>query len=99
MPAAETTMREELAQLRADIDSLIGTVSRLAGGAAGSAIDSAKRSAAEAGERAEEALDSAMATGDRALKCAEKAIKANPYLSIAIATGIGLIVGRLLLRR
>lgn len=99
MPAAETPMREELAQLRADIDSLIGTVKRLANGAASSVVDGAKRSAAHAGDRVEDAFDGAMAKGGRALNSADAAIKTNPYLAIAVATGIGLLVGKLLSRR
>lgn len=99
MPAAETPVREELAQLRADIDSLIGTVKRLANGAAGSVVDGAKRTAAHAADRVEDAFDDATAKGGRALKSCETAIKANPYLAIAIATGIGLLVGNILSRR
>jgi ElaB/YqjD/DUF883 family membrane-anchored ribosome-binding protein len=96
--AAETPMREELAQLRADIDSLVGTVGRLANGAADSVVNGAKRSAAYAGDRAEDAYDAVLAQGSRTLKSTEKTIKAHPYLSIAIASGIGLLVGKLLSR-
>jgi ElaB/YqjD/DUF883 family membrane-anchored ribosome-binding protein len=96
---AELPMREELAQLRTDIDHLIGTVGRLANGVAGSAIDGAKRTATYAGTRAEEAYDAVLAQGGRALKSTDKTIKAHPYLSIAIASGIGLLVGRLLSQR
>jgi len=98
MSEAEAPMREELAQLRAEIDSLVGTVGRLANGAAGSVVDGAKRSAAYAGDRAEDAYDAVLAQGGRTLKSAEKTIKAHPYLSIAIASGIGLLVGKLLSR-
>jgi ElaB/YqjD/DUF883 family membrane-anchored ribosome-binding protein len=96
---AEAPMRDELAQLRADIDHLVATVGRLANGAAGSVMDGAKRSASYAGERAEDAYDAVLAQGGRTLKSTEKSIKAHPYLSIAIATGIGLLVGRLLTHR
>ena len=96
---ADAPMREELARLRADIDSLVGTVGRLANGAAGSVIDGAQRSAAHAGDRAENAYDAALAQGDRVLKSTEKTIAAHPYLSIVIASGIGLLVGKLLSRR
>jgi ElaB/YqjD/DUF883 family membrane-anchored ribosome-binding protein len=96
---AETPMRDELAQLRADIDHLVATVGRLANGAAGSVMDGAKRSASYAGDRAEDAYDAVLAQGGRTLKSTEKSIKAHPYLSIAIASGIGLVVGRLLAHR
>ena len=96
---AEVPMRDELAQLRADIDHLVGTVGRLANGATGAAIDGAKRTATYAGDRAEDAYDAVLAQGGRALKSTEQTIKAHPYLSIAIASGIGLLVGRLLSHR
>ena len=96
---AEASMRDELAKLRADIDSLVGTVGRLVNGAAGSVIEGAKQSAAYAGDRAEDAYDAVLAEGTRTLKLAEKTIKAHPYLSIAIASGIGLLVGKILSRR
>ena len=95
---AELPMREELAQLRADIDHLVGTVGRLADSAAGSAIDGAKRTATYAGDRAGDAYDAVLAQGERTFKSTEKTIKAHPYLSIAIASGIGLLVGRLMSR-
>jgi ElaB/YqjD/DUF883 family membrane-anchored ribosome-binding protein len=98
MAEAELPMHEELAQLRADIDHLVGTVGRLANGAAGSAIDGAKRTATYAGDRAEGAYDAVLAQGGRTLKSTDKTIRAHPYLSIAIASGIGLLVGRLLSR-
>jgi ElaB/YqjD/DUF883 family membrane-anchored ribosome-binding protein len=96
---AEALMRDELAQLRADIDHLVATVGRMANGAAGSVIDGTKRSASYAGERAEDAYEAVLAQGGRTLKSTEKTIKAHPHLSIAIASGIGLLVGRLLSHR
>jgi ElaB/YqjD/DUF883 family membrane-anchored ribosome-binding protein len=96
---AEAPIRDELAQLRADIDHLVATVGRLANGAAGSVMDGAKRSASYAGERAEDAYDAILAQGGRTLKSTENSIKAHPYLSIAIASGIGFLLGKLLTHR
>jgi len=95
---SEASVRDELVQLRADIDGLVGTVGRLANGAAGSLVDGAKRTISHTGEQASEAYDAALAEGRRAMKTAGKTIKANPYLSIAIAAGVGLLVGKLLSR-
>ena len=95
---AETPLREEFAQLRADIDSLVGTVGRLANGAAGSVADGAKQSAAYVGDRAEDAYDAVKARGRRTLKSSEKTIKTHPYLSIAIASGVGLLIGKFIFR-
>jgi ElaB/YqjD/DUF883 family membrane-anchored ribosome-binding protein len=96
--AEETPVREELIQLRADIDHLVGTVGRLANGATGAVVNSAKRTSADAGDRAEQAYEAALAEGRRQLKAGEHAIKEHPYMSIAIAAGIGLLVGRLISR-
>ena len=90
-----TPMREELSQLRADIDSLIGTVSRLADGAASSFTHEAKRVWSDAGDRAGDVYDSALAEGRRTLRTTEKTIQTHPFLSLAIAAGLGLLLGRL----
>jgi ElaB/YqjD/DUF883 family membrane-anchored ribosome-binding protein len=95
----ESPLREELAQLRADIDSLVGTVGRLADGAASSLVNSAKRSVSNAGERVEDVYDAALAEGRRTLKSTERTIRTHPYLSVAIAAGVGVLIGRLLTSR
>ena len=51
-----------------------------------------------AGDQANDAYEAALAEGRRALKTGEKTIKANPYLSIAIAAGVGVLIGKLLSR-
>jgi ElaB/YqjD/DUF883 family membrane-anchored ribosome-binding protein len=92
----EAPLREELAQLRADIDSLIGTVGRFADTAGDQFMSTARRAASDAKERAGEYFDTAMDQGRRTLKTTEQTIKAHPYLSIAIAAGIGLLLGKLI---
>lgn len=93
---SESSVRDELVQLRADIDNLVGAVGRLANGAAGSLVDEAKRTISRTGEEASEAYDAALAKSRRAMKTAGKTIKANPFLSIGIAAGVGLLLGGLL---
>lgn len=95
---SELSVRDELVQLRADIDTLVGTVGRLANGAAGSLMDGAKRTISHTGEQASDAYEAALAESRRAMNSAGKSIKAHPYLSIAIAAGVGLLVGKLLSR-
>ncbi len=102
---SESSVRDELVRLRADIDGLVATVGRLANtvgrlanGAAGSLVGGARRAVAHTGEQASEAYDAALAEGRRAMKTAGKTIKANPYLGIAIAAGVGLLLGRLISR-
>jgi len=93
---AEEPLREELAQLRADIDSLIGTVGRLADTASDQIKDGARRTFSSVHSRAGDAFDTAWSEGRRTLKSTEKTIKAHPYLSLAIAAGIGLLLGKLI---
>lgn len=98
-PLDEMPLREEVAQLRADIDQLIGTVGRFADTAGSHFMDTARRTMADAKSRAGEAFDTAMDQGRRTVKTAEQTIQAHPYLSIAIAAGIGLLLGRLISSR
>jgi ElaB/YqjD/DUF883 family membrane-anchored ribosome-binding protein len=92
-------MRAELAQLRADIDSLIGTVGRLAENAGDRVVAGARRAASDAQAHAGDALDTALAEGRRTLKRAGRTIESHPYLGLAIAAGIGLLLGKLIAGR
>ena len=94
--ADEAPLREELAQLRADIDSLIGTVGRLADSASDQIMSGARRTASSMHDRAGEAFDTALAEGRRTLRSTEKTIQSHPYLSLAIAAVIGLLLGKLI---
>lgn len=92
----ETPVREELSQLRADIDGLVDAVGRLAGDAGGRLVSGARRTAADVHARAGDAFDTALAQGRRTLKTVGKNIEAHPYLSLAVAAGLGLILGKLI---
>jgi ElaB/YqjD/DUF883 family membrane-anchored ribosome-binding protein len=89
----------EEAPLRADIDSLIGTVGRLADTAGEEFMSRAKHTMSDAQHRAEHAYDTALREGRRTLKSTEETIQAHPYLSIAMAAGIGLLLGKLIASR
>jgi ElaB/YqjD/DUF883 family membrane-anchored ribosome-binding protein len=95
----DAPLREELSQLRADIDSLIGTVGRLADGAGEQIMSGAKRTFSDARERAGDAFETAWTEGRRTLKSTEQTIQAHPYISIALAAGIGLLLGKLISSR
>ncbi|MGH7006197.1 MAG: DUF883 family protein [Alphaproteobacteria bacterium] len=95
----ESALREEFSQLRADIESLIGTVGRLADGAAGSLADGAKSTASAARRRAEHAFDTVVAAGRHTLDTADKTVQAHPYLSLAVAAGLGWLLGRVMSSR
>ena len=92
----DSPIREELAQLRADFDSLVGTVGRLADTAGEQLIDGAKRTFSSAQAQAGKAYDSALAGGRRSVNSAEDAIEAHPFISIAIAAGVGYLLGKLI---
>jgi ElaB/YqjD/DUF883 family membrane-anchored ribosome-binding protein len=95
----ESPLREELAQLRADLDSLIGTVGRLADGAASTLSHEARRAMSDAGTRAGDAYDYALEEGREALRTTEKTIQTHPFLSLALAAGLGWLLGRLMSSR
>ncbi len=95
----EAPLREELSQLRADIDSLIGTVGRLADSAGGQFVARARDAVSGVHERAGDAFDTALTEGRRTLHSADKTIKAHPYLSLAVAAGVGLLLGKLIAGR
>lgn len=95
----DAPMRAEMAQLRAELDGLIGTVGRLADAAGEQFLSGARRGAAGVHERAGEAFETALAEGRRSLKTAGKTIEAHPYLSLAIAAGVGLLLGKLIAGR
>lgn len=95
----DAALRDELSQLRADIDGLIGTVGRLADTSGARFMDGARRTVSGVHERAGEAFDTALAEGRRTLKTAGKTVQDHPYLSLAIAAGIGLLLGKLIAGR
>ena len=95
----DEALREEFAQLRADIENLVGTVGRLADGAASSLAAGARRTATAAGERAEGAFDAVLEESRRTIATADKTIQAHPYISLAAAAGFGWLLARLLAPR
>ncbi len=95
----EAPLREELSHLRADLDSLIGTVGRLADTAGDEFVARARHAVTGVHEQAGQAFDTSLAEGRRTLDTAGKTIKAHPYLSLAVAAGIGLLLGRLIASR
>jgi ElaB/YqjD/DUF883 family membrane-anchored ribosome-binding protein len=97
--AGEASLREELARLRSDIDGLIGTVGRMADGAAGALSRDTEGLLSDAGTRAREAYDYALDEGRRTLDAGEETVRAHPFLSLAIAAGVGILIGRLLAPR
>lgn len=65
----------------------------------GDAMDALRTRYAAAQERVGEFYESAKTNITAGAKCTDVAIRANPYQSIAIAAGVGLLVGLLVGRR
>ena len=95
----EAPFQEELAQLRTDIDALIATVGRLAEAGGDEALQRAQRAASGARDRAGDAFDAALSESRRTLRSAGKTIEAHPYLGLALAAGVGLLIGTLIAKR
>ncbi|MGU3496841.1 glycine zipper domain-containing protein [Xanthobacteraceae bacterium A53D] len=81
-------VRADLEQLRADFAKLVDTLGAAAKHTVQGAANDAEVAAAEATDWAEEQADSLRLT-----------IQAQPITSIAIAAGVGALLGHLLLRR
>jgi ElaB/YqjD/DUF883 family membrane-anchored ribosome-binding protein len=97
--AAALTPKELLSELQtlvAEAETMIGdTVSEQSS----EAIESLRARFAAAQERFEDAYAGARKKVIAGAKCTDATIRANPYQSLAIAAGVGLVVGILLGRR
>lgn len=89
--------------LLADLRTLVSEAEAMMGESVSEHSDDAMRALRArfdaAQERLGELYDSARQRVVAGAKCTDTAIRANPYQSIAIATGVGLLVGVLLGRR
>jgi ElaB/YqjD/DUF883 family membrane-anchored ribosome-binding protein len=81
-------LKEDLAQLRADLGSLTGK-----------AAHQAKVMGRERLEQMRHALAAAKAKGGAAVEGTQHQIEEHPWAAVAIAFGVGLVVGKLLLHR
>ena len=85
-------LRSELADLRADIGALSETMGSLTGKAAENAKDRIADTASRAGAAVRE-------NAQMAQDAASKSIAENPLTAIAMAFGIGMVIGKLMDRR
>jgi len=81
-------LKEDLSQLRADLASLTGK-----------ATNQAKAMGRERFEQMRQALAAAKEKGGAAVQGTQHQIEEHPWTAVAIAFGVGLLVGKLLDRR
>lgn len=96
---SERTLDADIAQLRKDLEAIRGDIGALSDSlrsATGAAANSARKQVAEGAARVGETVrESAHA----AQAATERSIADHPMASVAMAFGIGMVIGRLLDRR
>lgn len=92
-------LRTDLANVMRDAEALM----KASAGHGGEKVDEARTRILESLESAKRRLleveRSAVRHGDEAVAATEKYVKSNPWQSVGIAAGVGLILGVLLARR
>ncbi len=92
-------LRTDLANVMRDAEALM----KASAGHGGEKVDEARNRILESLESAKRRLleveRSAVRHGDEAVAATEKYVKSNPWQSVGIAAGVGLILGVLLARR
>jgi len=92
-------LRTDLANVMRDAEALM----KASAGHGGEKVDEARNRILESLESAKRRLleveRSAVRHGDEAVAATEKYVKSNPWQSVGIAAGVGLLLGVLLARR
>lgn len=92
-------LRTDLANVMRDAEALM----KASAGHGGEKVDEARTRILESLESAKRRLleieRSAVRQGEEAVEATEKYVKSNPWQSVGIAAGVGLILGVLLARR
>lgn len=99
---AEPTVEDLSAQmetLRADMAQIVETMGALSRAKTGEAAEALAETAAELRRRGEEQLAAAREKGSEALESATGYVRSHPAESLAVAAGLGFVVGLLLRRR
>ncbi len=97
-PSSEDLMRE-IAILRADLGKITETLTAMGRAEAQSVTDDLRHKSRRTRQHVEEELDHLRDTAESALDRADDLIRERPGLSMAIAAGLGLVVGLLLYRK
>ncbi|MBA4141631.1 MAG: DUF883 domain-containing protein [Nitrosospira sp.] len=91
--------REELANLRADLDDLISRIPNLSDIDLEQAKEKLMERIASTREAARDLADDAREQLDHGIECSREYVKDRPLQSVGYAAGIGFIVGLLMARR
>lgn len=97
-PSSEDLMRE-IATLRADLGKITETLTAMGRAEAQSMTDELRSKTRRTRKHVEDELDHLRDTAENALDRADDMIRERPGLSMAIAAGLGLVVGLLLYRK
>jgi len=94
------TLRGDLGKIRDDIAALTRSLSDAAAAeakAGGARLNQAAHAAAQtAKERAQHFADTARTQGEEGIAALEQRIEQNPFTSVLVAFGVGLVIGKLL---
>jgi ElaB/YqjD/DUF883 family membrane-anchored ribosome-binding protein len=97
-PSSEDLMRE-IATLRTDLGKITETLAAMGRAEAQSMTDELRSKTRRTRKHVEDELDHLRDTAENALDRADDMIRERPGLSMAIAAGLGLVVGLLLYRK
>lgn len=92
-------LSEQIATLQNDLATLTQTVKEIGTGRVAAARDEAKVRATKAREAGERALSDAQKQAQAYYGQAEEKVRENPSAAVAIATGVGFLIGFLASRR
>jgi ElaB/YqjD/DUF883 family membrane-anchored ribosome-binding protein len=93
---------EEISELRRDFDRLMSDLRGIRSDLSdltGDAVRTAKAGAAEARHRIEHAVKAAGVKGKESTEAIEHQVAAHPYMSLAAALAVGMVIGFGLTRR
>ena len=90
------TLRADLGKIRDDIAALTRTLGDAAAAEAKAGGARLNEAAHAAKDHAQRFADSARAQGEEGIAALEQRIEQNPFSSILIAFGVGLVIGKLL---
>lgn len=88
-PSDDTSLRREIDRLKADLQRLRLDFSDLTG----DALHAARSGAAEARERVTEKARAPAAKGRESVEAVEEQVAAHPFMSLATAFAVGMVVG------
>lgn len=90
------TLRADLGKIRDDIASLTRSLGEAATAEAKAGGERLSEAAHAARDRAQRFAESARAQGEEGIAAVERRIEQNPFSSVLIAFGVGLVIGKLL---